>query len=47
MRRRETRRFGGGPYLLGLARTEDWGRGFPFELSVMRDVEELRRAADA
>ena len=34
MKRRDVRRFGPGPYLLGLKRVEDapWGTGFPYEL---------------
>jgi predicted ATPase len=37
------RRFGPGPYLLGLRRREDlWGSGFPFEVPAVDAVEELR-----
>lgn len=40
---RDRRRFGRGPYLLGLRRDEDrWGSGFPFDLAAVRGVEALR-----
>jgi predicted ATPase len=42
-RRRDLRRFGPGPYLLGLARDADaWGAGFPFDVPAVRAVEDLR-----
>lgn len=42
-RRRDVRRFGPGPYLLGMRRGEQaWGTGFPFELPVLATVEHLR-----
>jgi predicted ATPase len=41
--RRDRRRFGGGPYLLGLRRVEEkWGRKFPFDVPAVADVERLR-----
>jgi predicted ATPase len=38
---RDIRRFGPGPYLLGLKRVEDagWGEGFPYD--VLEDVEQM------
>jgi predicted ATPase len=42
-RRRDSRRFGPGPYVLGLRPDPDaWGEGFPFELPALADVERLR-----
>ena len=41
-RRRDGRRFGRGPYLLGLRRTEHWGEGFPFDVPAVQRIEELR-----
>jgi predicted ATPase len=40
---RDRRRFGRGPYLLGLRRDpERWGSGFPFEVPAVDGVEALR-----
>jgi predicted ATPase len=42
-RRRDVRRFGRGPYVLGLRRDPDqWGRGFPFDVPAVAAVEQLR-----
>jgi predicted ATPase len=42
-RQRDRRRFGPGPYLLGLRRDESrWGSGFPFDVPAVADVERLR-----
>jgi predicted ATPase len=42
-RRRETRVFGPGPYVLGLRREGGgWGRGFPFDLPAIAAIEEVR-----
>ena len=42
-RRRDDRRFGPGPYVLGLRRNpERWGDGFPFDLAVFADIENVR-----
>jgi predicted ATPase len=42
-RRREIRRFGPGPYVLGLRRQPAaWGVGFPFEVPALAAVEDLR-----
>ncbi len=42
-RRRDFRRFGPGPYLLGLRREqESWGRGFPFDVPAVAAVENLQ-----
>jgi predicted ATPase len=42
-RGKDNRRFGPGPYVLGLRRTgEAWGAGFPFEVPAFAAVEELR-----
>ena len=42
-RRRDTRRFGPGPYLLGLRRQEgSWGQGFPFDVPAVAAVQEVR-----
>jgi len=41
--RRDRRRFGSGPYLLGLRRVEAcWGEGFPFAIPAVEQVEGLR-----
>ena len=43
MTRRDRRRFGPGPYLLGLRRNDDhWGSGFPFDVPAVAAVEDLR-----
>jgi predicted ATPase len=43
VRRRDPRRFGRGPFLLGLRRVEEhWRDGFPFEVPAVADVERLR-----
>jgi predicted ATPase len=45
-RRRDVRRFGPGPYLLGLRRRDaHWGTGFPFGVPAVEGVEELRLGA--
>jgi predicted ATPase len=37
------RQFGAGPYVLGLElNPERWGRGFPFDLPAMAEIEQLR-----
>jgi predicted ATPase len=42
-RRRDLRRFGPGPYLLGLRRDPDrWGEGFPYDVPAVAAAEELR-----
>jgi predicted ATPase len=42
-RRRDVRRFGRGPYVLGLRRVaERWGSGFPYDLPAVAAVEHLR-----
>lgn len=42
-RRIDNRRFGSGPYLLGLRRTGlAWGEGFPFDVASFAAIEELR-----
>jgi predicted ATPase len=42
-RRRDDRRFGPGPYVLGLRRDEErCGEGFPFDVPAVRDIAELR-----
>jgi predicted ATPase len=42
-RRRDDRRFGPGPYVLGLRRTgRGWGDGFPYDLPAIARVEEVR-----
>lgn len=42
-RRRDPRRFGSGPYVLGLAKHPNrWGDGFPFDLPVIDGIEALR-----
>jgi predicted ATPase len=41
-RRRDRRRFGRGPYLLGLQRNPDgWGDGFPYEVPAVAAIESL------
>ncbi len=41
-RRRDPRRFGPGPFLLGLRRDEEiWGEGFPFDVPVIDQAEQL------
>lgn len=41
-RRRDVRRFGPGPYVLGLRRDPDhWGRGFPFDVPAVAAVENV------
>jgi predicted ATPase len=39
VKRRDVRRFGPGPYLLGLERSGGWGTGFPYDVLV--DVERM------
>ena len=42
-RRRDVRRFGRGPYLLGLRRRPaHWGAGFPFDVPAVAAVEAMR-----
>lgn len=42
-RRRDVRRYGRGPYVLGLRRDEDrWGTGHPFDVPAVAGVEGLR-----
>jgi predicted ATPase len=42
-RRRDVRRFGRGPYVLGLLRNDErWGEGFPFDVPAVAAVEQLR-----
>ena len=41
--KRALRRFGPGPYLLGLAREPGlWGEGFPFDVPALFAIEQLR-----
>jgi predicted ATPase len=41
--RRDRRRFGRGPYLLGLRRDPSaWGEGFPFDVPAVAAIEEMR-----
>jgi predicted ATPase len=41
-RTRDARRFGRGPYLLGLRRdAEQWGEGFPFDVPAVEAIERL------
>lgn len=43
MTRRDRRRFGPGPYLLGLRRNDHhWGSGLPFDVPAVAAVEDLR-----
>jgi predicted ATPase len=45
-RKRDNRRFGHGPYILGLRRDEEkWGDGFPFEVPAVADIERLELGA--
>ena len=45
-RKADRRRFGSGPYLLGLRRDEQrWGQGFPFDLPAIAAVEQIRMDA--
>lgn len=40
---RDRRRFGSGPYLIGLRREEErWGEGFPFDVPAVAAVETIR-----
>jgi predicted ATPase len=39
--RHRHRRFGPGPYLTGLRKTEHWGKGFPFDVPAVDAIEEL------
>src|SRR3712207_3377875 len=42
-RRRDSRRFGRGPYLLGLRRAKGWRDGcFPFDVPAVERIEDLR-----
>lgn len=42
-RRRDTRTFGPGPYILGLRREDgSWGAGFPFDVPAIAAVEQVR-----
>ena len=42
-RRRDVRRYGRGPYLLGMRRVPNrWGEGFPFDVPAVAQVEQLR-----
>jgi hypothetical protein len=41
-RRRDTRIFGPGPYVLGLRREGGWGSGFPFDMPAVAAVEEVK-----
>jgi predicted ATPase len=42
-RRRDVRRFGRGPYVLGLRRDPTrWGAGFPFDVPAIAEIERLR-----
>jgi predicted ATPase len=42
-RRRDVRRFGPGPYLLGLCRNEThWGNGFPYDVPAIAAIESVR-----
>jgi predicted ATPase len=41
-RRRDLRRLGPGPYLLGFRKDlERWGAGFPYDVPAIRDIEDL------
>ena len=43
VRRRDVRRFGRGPYLVGLRRVPDrWGTGFPYEVPAVAQIEGVR-----
>jgi predicted ATPase len=39
--RHRHRRFGPGPYLTGLRKTDRWGEGFPFDVPAVDAIEEL------
>jgi predicted ATPase len=42
-RRRDVRRYGRGPYILGLRRDRSsWGEGFPFDVPAIAAIEKLR-----
>ena len=42
-RRRDPRRIGPGPFLIGLHRADDrWGTGFPFDVPAIAAIEQLR-----
>jgi predicted ATPase len=42
-RRRDSRRFGPGPFVVGLRRDASrWGRGFPFDVPALAAVEDVR-----
>ena len=42
-RRRDVRRFGRGPYILGFERDADrWGAGFPYDIPAVAAIEDLR-----
>jgi predicted ATPase len=41
-RRRDTRIFGPGPYVLGLRGEGGWGSGFPFDVPAVAAVEEVK-----
>jgi len=42
-RRRDVRRFGRGPYILGFERDADrWGAGFPYDVPAVAAIEDLR-----
>ena len=41
-RRRDTRIFGPGPYVLGLRREGGWGAGFPFDVPAVAAVDEIK-----
>jgi predicted ATPase len=43
-KRRDLRRFGPGPYILGLTKGP-WGRGFPYDVPAVADVERLDLSA--
>jgi predicted ATPase len=43
-KRRDVRRFGPGPYVLGLRRLH-WGNGFPFSVPAIANIEQLRLSA--
>jgi predicted ATPase len=41
-KRRDIRRPGPGPYLLGLERTDRWGDGFPYDVAAVAAVEAMK-----
>ena len=43
-KRRDIRRPGPGPYLLGLEKTDAWGDGYPFDVPAVEHVEQLSLA---